>query len=343
MIAQHTKVHNYLLSLIKKGHEGDMLPSQSELCSKFEVSIITVRRALDDVEKKGLIFRKKGKGTFIKKAKPVVKSIKICMILPLNQNINDEFISGIILQSQKSRTALYIYHYNHDDVELEEMIQNNPPDGIMWVAPDDAQSISMAEKFREKGFAVMVFNRVMKNTHLNYVSSNNAGGIKEITELFINHGRKRIAFLGRDELLGYSNSRFLAFQEAVDNADAGIETFTVPVSCKNYHYGDLYMPISEMLDSFKPDAIMCSQGFFMDDLLDVTRQRNLNIPLDIEVGTYNCISPDNPEKAFIHEIDQGIKVMGTLALIELESIIKGIKGKSRLIMKPQVLRKERSK
>jgi len=76
MIAQHTKVNNYLMSLIKQGSEGDLLPSQSELCKKFDVSNITVRRALGDIEDKGLIFRKKGKGTFIKECKPVVKNIK---------------------------------------------------------------------------------------------------------------------------------------------------------------------------------------------------------------------------------------------------------------------------
>jgi GntR family transcriptional regulator, arabinose operon transcriptional repressor len=342
MIAQHTKVHNYLESLIKQGREGDLLPSQSALCDRFEVSNITVRRALGDIEQKGLIFRKKGKGSFIRKRKPVVRNIKIFLIIPPNIMLDDDFISGIVSQSRKSRTGLYIYHYNHDDLELENTIDSSSPDGILWVTPDDAQSIGMAEKLREKGLAVMIFNRIVKNSHLNYISSNNSGGIKELTELFIAHGRKRIAFLGHDETLGFSHSRYLAFQKTVDETDADVKTFTIPVSCKGYQHGNLVEPVVDMLNTFNPDAILSSQGDFIVDLLTVIREKQLNIPQDIEVGTYNRIDSETPEKEFIHEIDQSIQVMGTLALIEIESIIKGIKGTSRLIMKPQVLTKELS-
>ena len=340
MITQHIKVNNYLMSLIKQGSEGDLLPSQSELCRKFGVSNITVRRALGDIEDKGLLFRKKGKGTFIKKCKSVAKIIKIFLIIPPHIMLDDNFISGIVSQSRKSRIGLYIYHYNHNDLELENTIESNSPDGILWVVPDTPQSITMIEKLREKNYAVMIFNRVIKNSHLNYISSNNSGGIKELTELFISRGCKRIAFLGHDKTIGYSNSRYLAFQETIDEAYSDIEVTAVPVSCKDYQQGYLIEPIVQMLDTFKPDAILSSQGAFVDDVLTVTREKGLNIPQDIEVGTYNCVAPGAPEKQYIHEINQSIKKLGSMALIELQSIIKGEKGTSKLILQPEILIKK---
>jgi DNA-binding LacI/PurR family transcriptional regulator len=343
MIAQHTKVNNYLMSLIKQGSEGDLLPSQSELCKKFDVSNITVRRALGDIEDKGLIFRKKGKGTFIKECKPVVKNIKIFLIIPPNIMLDDAFISGIVSQSRKSRIGLYFYHYNHNDLELENAIDSSSPDGILWVVPDTQESITMIEKLREKNYAVMIFNRVVKNSHLNYISSNNSGGIKELTELFISHGHKRIAFLGHDKTTGYSNSRYLAFKETIDNAYCDIETFTIPVSCKDYQRGSLIESIADMFNTFRPDAILSSQGAFVTDLLTVTREKRLNIPQNIEVGTYNLVSSGAPEKPYIHEIDQSIKKLGSMALTELQSIIKGKKGTSKLILQPEILIKKGAK
>ena len=45
------------------------MPSESELCATFDVSRITVRQALGDLQKEGLVFRLHGKGTFVSKPK----------------------------------------------------------------------------------------------------------------------------------------------------------------------------------------------------------------------------------------------------------------------------------
>lgn len=45
------------------------MPSESGLCASFGVSRITVRQALGDLQKEGLVFRVHGKGTFVSKPK----------------------------------------------------------------------------------------------------------------------------------------------------------------------------------------------------------------------------------------------------------------------------------
>jgi len=58
-----------------KGRER--LPSEAELCTEFGVSRITVRQALSELLKDGLIYRERGKGTYISEGagwkRPVLK------------------------------------------------------------------------------------------------------------------------------------------------------------------------------------------------------------------------------------------------------------------------------
>src|SRR5262245_50720086 len=47
---------------------GDKLPSEYALCAEFSVSRITIQRALNMLEKEGLIAREQGRGTFYRGA-----------------------------------------------------------------------------------------------------------------------------------------------------------------------------------------------------------------------------------------------------------------------------------
>ncbi|RYL95931.1 GntR family transcriptional regulator [Sporolactobacillus sp. THM7-4] len=59
IIAQDIDRHVY--------QHGDKLPSERELCSLYELSRITVRQALEELEREGYIQKKHGKGTFVTK------------------------------------------------------------------------------------------------------------------------------------------------------------------------------------------------------------------------------------------------------------------------------------
>lgn len=65
------QIKNQLRARILEGAytPGSQMPSESELCAMFSASRITVRQALGDLQKEGLIFKIHGKGSFVSKPK----------------------------------------------------------------------------------------------------------------------------------------------------------------------------------------------------------------------------------------------------------------------------------
>ena len=65
----NTKVVREVLALISTGDfsEGSRLPAERALCERFGVSRGTIRQALCDLEKMGLIETRPGSGSYVKK------------------------------------------------------------------------------------------------------------------------------------------------------------------------------------------------------------------------------------------------------------------------------------
>lgn len=70
-------IYHQLYEILRSGitqgqwQPGDMLPPESELIEQYQVSRVTVRQALDALVNDGLIYRQRGRGTFV--AHPTVE------------------------------------------------------------------------------------------------------------------------------------------------------------------------------------------------------------------------------------------------------------------------------
>lgn len=114
---KHRILYNSIQDKIISGawYEGMLIPSESQLCELYQVSRITVRRALKELEDRALVYKIQGKGTFVRasikdvleqepniglenkivyevlEAKTIIASSNISMVLKLHKGETEVF------------------------------------------------------------------------------------------------------------------------------------------------------------------------------------------------------------------------------------------------------------
>ncbi|MCM8789181.1 MAG: substrate-binding domain-containing protein [Candidatus Omnitrophica bacterium] len=339
----YRRVKEYLIAEIEKNKEGSALPSQSFLMKKFDVCHLTVRKALAELEKEGLIIKKQGKGTFVRKKIPILSSIKILIVTPFNWKTDFyssfPFMEKLIDEAIERYIQIQIFPFRGDRYEIIRAIDSEKFNGVIWLMPWE-KDLPLMEEIFEMGCHVMAINRIFSDSKFNYISTDHEDGGYSGTRYLINKGHRKIAFVGYIEA-SHIIQRYCGFCRAVIEAglnpnESGIVRAFIEES--ESWAGPLEKDFEKMLSSYQPTAIFVSGiSILLNGVLPVLREKQVRIPQDLEVITYDEIPEDIPEKAAIHELSQPFCEMGKISIEKMEGIIRGIYESARIALKPELL------
>lgn len=89
---------------------GEMLPSLRILAKELKISIITTKRAYEDLEKDGYIANVQGKGCFVKSMNAdLIKENMLCSIQELFESAAEKALIGNISLDELIETLTLIY------------------------------------------------------------------------------------------------------------------------------------------------------------------------------------------------------------------------------------------
>jgi GntR family transcriptional regulator/GntR family frlABCD operon transcriptional regulator len=117
-IPQYRKLYEILRKHIITGvyTEGDLLPSENELCSAYEMARPTVRHALETLVKDGLILKKQGKGSIVRKPP---QNIGILSISGTASAVGVRYLKTDILQKPEVKTWPGDFPFELTELEAE--------------------------------------------------------------------------------------------------------------------------------------------------------------------------------------------------------------------------------
>lgn len=117
-LPQYRKLYELLRKHIVTGlyKEGDLLPSENELCAVYEITRPTVRHALETLVKDGLIYKKQGKGSIVRKP---TQNIGILSIAGTASAIGVRYLKTDILQKPVVQAWPEDFPYELSETEKE--------------------------------------------------------------------------------------------------------------------------------------------------------------------------------------------------------------------------------
>ncbi|MBE6380867.1 MAG: GntR family transcriptional regulator [Lentisphaerae bacterium] len=215
MAILQTEIANHLMSLIEQGQHGDMLPSQNELRRQFNVSTVTVRKALEKLEEQGVIYRHQGKGCFIRRPQNHGVTTRLFLIISSKFSLDNEFISSLVYATQVTGYHTIFYHFDGNAETMFYELNRFAPQVVIWLAP----SIFMHEKALLKLLTmpqhVILFNREYNHSSISYISGDFIGDGRRMAKVMLEKDIRNVLYLTLDERMMFARKRGMGLREEI--------------------------------------------------------------------------------------------------------------------------------
>ncbi len=208
-----TQITQDILHQIKAGklELGEKLPSQSQLMSQYDVSVTTVRGALNKLQKNGIIKTEQGRGSFVSlqatKSSPVSNRLNIGLLFEsINNDQEKNAESEIILAFSNEcfrrghRLILTNIDFNNctGGYDLIESFNGLQLDGLcVFLHEPDGSSERLSQLTCHFPASVVFFpGRSHESVDSDCVEFDTSSGVRQLLSYLVSLGHKKIAYVG---------------------------------------------------------------------------------------------------------------------------------------------------
>ncbi len=193
---------------------NEQLPTELEMAEIFGVSRITTKRALGELERAGLIYRKRGQGSFVLpviKEKQIACNNLIAIVIPTNDSRGRriDYIRGAT-DYLKSTGYYLTVHTTFEDREKErELLLKLMHDGIQGIIyyPSSRYNFDILYQMTLEQYPIVSIDTYFQSLPISYVVSDNFQGGYLATKHLIDNGHKQIAFMANSHIETVSSAR----------------------------------------------------------------------------------------------------------------------------------------
>jgi GntR family transcriptional regulator, arabinose operon transcriptional repressor len=233
----YQEIMDYLETKIQQQEfrPDDLLPSEFELARQFNVSRITTQKALDELQNNGLIYRVRGKGSFVcepskSKVNQLDQSLKIiALVIPFQNSFGGslEVIQGLspVLSKHGYYLTVHISHYSiEEERELLNNLVNDGAAGIVIYPFSHRYNVDLVNRLLLDKYPIITIDKYYDVLPVSSVYSDNFNGSYQAASHLIQLGHRNIVFVSDRDLMSANSvsERYFGFCKALKDHDLPI-------------------------------------------------------------------------------------------------------------------------
>lgn len=266
------------------------------IAEQLGLSIATVSRALKDSHEISSATRERVKQAALELGyQPNVNasglragsSKTIAVMVPEVENhFFSQVISGIESVARANAYHVLIYLTHEDPVKEEEFVQllrNGRADGLLISVTHNPNGYAHLNRLTAAGFPLVLFDRLLEDADVPAVATNNEAVSFEATNLLLQCGAEKIAFLGLDPNLYITKTRLAGYLNALKKNKPGAQPL---IFTGTGQYAKDQEGLQHFLDKYQPDALLGAAESMALLLYEICRQKNYRIPEDYQLISF---------------------------------------------------------
>ena len=335
----YSQLKNIIRAQIRDGkiRPGEALASERNLCGIHNVSHITVRQALVDLTREGLLKRVPGKGTFVnEQSSGHEKSLLGLMIPEGTKNATSPFMSELLLGIKAGIGGMNhsLVVYTESDAEWILDLEKHRVNGLILTEPREGDvRVSL---LRSKNVPFVIVGRVPDDSTYSVDVDNVLVGYL-VTRHLLAAGKKTIGMINGPEHLTLSADRLAGYWKSLREVGRGIEENTVingEFSRASGYRGALNLAERGI------EGIVCVDDVVASGALDALRKAGIEVPGDVAVTGCNDALFATCTRPTLTTVNIFPRRLGERAAWKLCAMISGERTERRTLIQGELVIRE---
>jgi len=331
---------------------GDKIQSQNELVKYYDVSLITVKKALSNLIAEGVLYSRIGKGTYIGDPKVKLDLSKHRSIGVVLQNLEHPFFAPLISQieraADKAKYNMLLSssagNLEKEDVQIKHLAEIGINGLIIASLSLEYVASQALRRLHEENYPYVMVSYV-HDPDIWYVGINHELGAFMATEHLIKEGYKKIGIIhgGKGNILGevrkngwqraLNEYNIKYFKNLIFYLDNVVERYE-----SGYKIGKKFVHLKD-----RPEALFIYTDSAALGFQKAVLEEGLKVPEDVAIVGFNDIEASKHAAVPLTTIKQPIREIGKLAVQIVTDRIDGKDVPTRTILKPKLIVRNSSK
>ena len=302
----HRAIYRELGREISEGvyRPGDRLPSEAQLCDRFGASRITVAKAIQSLQREGLVTRRPGSGTYVQEPK-AGSSHQFGLLIPqLGSTEIFEPICQGIMRAPLAKSHVLLWGYapgegesdsDHTGQMAEQLCRqfiDQKVSGVFfapleYMVDREATNRRIVDMLARAGVPVVLLDRCLESypnrSELDLVGIDNHRAGYMVTQHLWQRGARRIAFVARKRSASTIVERIAGYQFALSEIqpDAFSRVFLGDVNDAGF--------VRELLAE-RPDGLVCGNDLTAARLMRSLLDLGVRIPEGVRMAGFDDVT-----------------------------------------------------